>query len=127
MCLKAIWIGSPCPNRDRCSREKLGTHRWWVSTRRTGRRRRRGRALFLSDLGILLHNEVAYASYIGTDHRPPPMTHRRQLSWSTSMLDLRRDRAASSAANAMFVASMQRAQALDSYRLVQSRPLVVNG
>ena len=43
------------------------------------------------------------------------------------MRDLRRDRAASSAANAMFVASMQRAQALDSYRLVQSRPLVVNG
>jgi hypothetical protein len=55
------------------------------------------------------------------------MTYRRQLSWSTSMRDLRRDRAAPSAVNALFATSMQRARALDTRRLVQSRPLVANG
>lgn len=55
------------------------------------------------------------------------MTYRRQLSWSTSMPDLRRDRAAPSAVNALFAASMQRARALDARRLVRSRPLVVSG
>jgi hypothetical protein len=54
------------------------------------------------------------------------MTYRRQLSWSTSMRDLRRDRAAPSAVNALFAASMQRARALETRRLVQRRPLVVN-
>ena len=55
------------------------------------------------------------------------MTYRRQLSWSTAMRDLRRDRAAPSAVNALFAASMRRARALETRRLVQSRPLVVNG
>ena len=55
------------------------------------------------------------------------MTYRPQLFWSTAMRDLPRDRAAPSAVNALSAASMQRARALDSRRLVQNRPLVVNG
>ena len=55
------------------------------------------------------------------------MTFRRQLSWSTAMRDLRRDRASPSASNAMFAASLQRARARDASHLAQSRPLVVNG
>ena len=55
------------------------------------------------------------------------MTLRRQLSWSSAMRDLSRQRVSPSAVNAMFTASLQRARALDARRIVRSRPLVVNG
>ncbi len=43
------------------------------------------------------------------------------------MRDFSRDRAAPAPASAMFAASMQRARALEARRVVQARPLVVNG
>ena len=55
------------------------------------------------------------------------MSYRRQLSWSTSMRDLSRQRVAPAPVSAMFAASVQRARALDARHLVQRRPLVVNG
>jgi hypothetical protein len=55
------------------------------------------------------------------------MTLRRQLSWSTSMRDLSRDRAASPAVPPMFLASMARAKAATERKQALAVPLVVGG
>jgi hypothetical protein len=55
------------------------------------------------------------------------MSYRRQLSWSAAVRDLCLDRAAPSAPSVMYLASIQRARALDARRLLQHRTLVVNG
>jgi hypothetical protein len=55
------------------------------------------------------------------------MTHRRQISWSLAMRDLRRDRAAPTKMGGLSAAAMQHARALDARRAAHRQPLWADG